>query len=29
MDVFTEQGKTYAFRKEISLWQTRLAEGDL
>ena len=28
-DVFTLQGKIDAFRKKISLWQTRLAEGDL
>ena len=27
--MFTLQGKIDAFRKKISLWQTRLAEGDL
>ena len=27
--VFTLRGKINAFRKKISLWQTRLAEGDL
>ena len=28
-DVFTVQGKTDAFRKKLSLWQTHLADGDL
>ena len=28
-DVLTVRGKVDAFQKKISLWQTRLAEGDL